>query len=240
MSLVIETDGGTERSFLIDTSTTQPAGGITSGTRVAVQYQPLDADRAQALNIGLLEPTAEAGTAAASGASTPSAASTEPLDAQSRGPVDMSGPVPLLGVASLALVVGVLFVPLPYRARGWRNASGTPRRDSNSWYPGSGEKALYWESVSRARQNRRLAVLAAVLYVAVLCVSPIFHHDFDCHAKSPAHCPACLANPAAVDAEHKAPLAVPQLLEAEDLPSSQIAAAAPLLVGSLKGRSPPA
>ena len=94
--------------------------------------------------------------------------------------------------------------------------------------------------MGRARHIRRLAVFAAVLYVAVLCVSPIFHHDFDCHAKSPAHCPACLANPAAVDAEHKAPLAVPRLLEAEDLPPLQRAAAAPLLVGSLKDRSPPA
>ncbi len=94
--------------------------------------------------------------------------------------------------------------------------------------------------MSRARRIRHLAVFAAILYVAVLCVSPIFHHDFDCHAKSPAHCPACLANPAAVDAEHKAPLAVPLLLEAEEPPSPRMTAAAPLLVGSLKDRSPPA
>lgn len=94
--------------------------------------------------------------------------------------------------------------------------------------------------MSRARRNRHLALLAVALYVAVLCVSPIFHHDFDCHAKSPAHCPACLANPAAVDGEHETPLAVPLLLEAEDPAPPQISAAAPPLVGSLKGRSPPA
>jgi hypothetical protein len=94
--------------------------------------------------------------------------------------------------------------------------------------------------VSTARRTRHLALFAAVLYVAVLCVSPIFHHDFDCHAKSPAHCPACLANPAAVDAEHKAPIAVPLLLEAQDPVPPKVAAAAPLLVGSLKDRSPPA
>ncbi len=106
-SLVIETDGGTKRSFLIDTSTTLPAGGVMVGSRVAVQYQPLDAERAQALSISLLEPTSPADASTPSAASAPSAASTEPP--QSRGPVDMSGPVPLLGVASLALVVAALF-----------------------------------------------------------------------------------------------------------------------------------
>ncbi len=94
--------------------------------------------------------------------------------------------------------------------------------------------------MSTARRVRHLALFAAVLYVAVLCVSPIFHHDFDCHAKSPAHCPACLANPAAEDGEHKTPLAVPLLLAAEDPAPPKVAAAAPLLVGSLKDRSPPA
>jgi hypothetical protein len=100
-SLVIETDGGTKKSFLIDTTTTLPAGGVTVGSRVAVQYQPLDVERAQALSISLLEPTPPAGAS--------TAASTEPAREQSRGPVDMSGPVPLLGLASLAIVVGGLF-----------------------------------------------------------------------------------------------------------------------------------
>ena len=93
---------------MIDTSTTLPAGGVMVGSRVAVQYQPRDAERAQALSISLLEPTTSPADASTpSAASAPSAASTEPP--QSRGPVDMSGPVPLLGVASLALVVAALF-----------------------------------------------------------------------------------------------------------------------------------
>jgi hypothetical protein len=94
--------------------------------------------------------------------------------------------------------------------------------------------------VSTARRIRHLALVAAILYVAVLCLSPVFHHDFDCHAKSPAHCPACLANPAAVDGEHKTPLAVPLLLEADEVAAPRLTAEAPLLVGSLKDRSPPA
>ena len=109
-SLVIETDGGTKKSFLIDTTTTLPAGGLTPGSRVAVQYQPLDVERAQALSVSLLEPTSPAGASTASGASTAPGATTEPASEQSRGPVDMSGPVPLLGIASLAIVIAALFV----------------------------------------------------------------------------------------------------------------------------------
>ena len=109
-SLVIETDAGTKRSFLIDTTTTLPSGGVAVGTRVAVQYQPLDAERAQALSVSLLEPTTSAGATAPSGASNPSAASTEPISEQSRGPVNLSGPVPLVGVATLGIAVAALFV----------------------------------------------------------------------------------------------------------------------------------
>jgi hypothetical protein len=94
--------------------------------------------------------------------------------------------------------------------------------------------------VSRARRIRHLALFAAILYLAVLWVSPLFHHDFDCHAKSPAHCPSCMANPAAVDSKDETPLARPLLLAAEEPAVARLSATAPLLVGSLKDRSPPA
>ncbi len=94
--------------------------------------------------------------------------------------------------------------------------------------------------MSRPRRIRHLALFATCLYVAMLCVSPSFHHDFDCHAKSPAHCPSCLANPAAVDSEDETPLAGPLLLAAEEPALLRLAVTAPLLVGSLKDRSPPA
>jgi hypothetical protein len=51
------------------------------------------------------------------------------------------------------------------------------------------------------RRLRGLApsvVIAGVaLYVALLCASHLFHHDLDCHLKSPSHCGACVANPLA-------------------------------------------
>jgi hypothetical protein len=42
------------------------------------------------------------------------------------------------------------------------------------------------------RGAARLALLG--LYLAVVLVSPLVHHDFECHQKTPAHCEACLAN----------------------------------------------
>jgi hypothetical protein len=46
--------------------------------------------------------------------------------------------------------------------------------------------------------HRRAGLLLVVFaYAAVLCLSPRLHHDFDCHLKSPSHCTACMANPAA-------------------------------------------
>jgi hypothetical protein len=74
----------------------------------------------------------------------------------------------------------------------------------------------------------------------VLCISPAFHHDFDCHEKSPAHCPACMASPAAEYARVKSPAAAPSLGEGEDPPPLRASVVAALLVGSLKDRSPPA
>ena len=94
--------------------------------------------------------------------------------------------------------------------------------------------------MSTTRRNPHLALVAAILYAAVLCLAPAFHHDFQCHLKSPAHCPACLASPAAVDGGHVTPLAVPLLLTAEEPALLRPAAVAPMLVGSLKDRSPPA
>jgi hypothetical protein len=107
-SLVIDADDGTKRTFLVDTTTTLPSAGLTAGSRVAVQYQTLDADRAQALKVSLLDP-------AASGASAPPASRTSPE--QSRGPVGLDGPVPLLGLAGFAIVVAGLFAWVFSRSR---------------------------------------------------------------------------------------------------------------------------
>ena len=54
-------------------------------------------------------------------------------------------------------------------------------------------------AVSRA--GRRRGVLVVGLYAFVLAVTPLLHHDLDCHLKSRSHCNACTANPLAPGAE---------------------------------------
>jgi hypothetical protein len=34
-------------------------------------------------------------------------------------------------------------------------------------------------------------VCAILVYVCLALLAPVLHHDFICHLKSPAHCPAC-------------------------------------------------
>lgn len=84
------------------------------------------------------------------------------------------------------------------------------------------------------------AVLCGLLvYVVVLCASPILHHDLDCHLKSPAHCPGCVASPAGLRGESATDLRETLLPPAEAVGYETASAAAPLVVGGLKGRSPP-
>jgi hypothetical protein len=110
-SLVIDTEGGARKGFLVDTATVLPAADLTAGSRVSVLYHPLDAERAQAVSVMLLDPGVGGG-----GVTSPSAATVPPPSGdqeagaeQSPGPVDMGGPVPLLGVASLAVLAVGLF-----------------------------------------------------------------------------------------------------------------------------------
>jgi hypothetical protein len=49
------------------------------------------------------------------------------------------------------------------------------------------------------------------LYVFVLLVSPVLHHDMACHVKTPGHCDACAASPVASRAEAVASFAAPAL-----------------------------
>jgi hypothetical protein len=102
MSLVIDADDGTKRTFLIDTTTTLPLTRLAAGQRVSVMYRTLDADRAQALSVNLLSPD----TASTAPANAP-AGTTSPE--QSSGPVDTRAPVSLVGVAALAIAVAGLF-----------------------------------------------------------------------------------------------------------------------------------
>lgn len=85
----------------------------------------------------------------------------------------------------------------------------------------------------------RAALWGLLVYVVVLCASPILHHDLDCHLKSPAHCPGCIASPAALRGESATDLRETLLPPAEAVGPEAASAAALLVVGGLKGRSPP-
>src|SRR5262245_57966214 len=64
----------------------------------------------------------------------------------------------------------------------------------NTW-PRPGER--YADSVMASRGQVQVRVLVLVLYALISMGSPALHHDFSCHSKSPAHCTACTASPAA-------------------------------------------
>jgi len=95
----------------------------------------------------------------------------------------------------------------------------------------------------RARHRARFRsplLLGLGLYAVVLLVTPGLHHDFECHLKSPGHCPACIANPAASGADSTGALGAALLV---DFGRAIALPAAPLLPRpttlSLPGRSPP-
>lgn len=89
-------------------------------------------------------------------------------------------------------------------------------------------------------RQRRWCLLLALVYAAVLCLSPLLHHDFDCHLKTPSHCPACTANPTAPRAEcvrDPGSAALPMMETAERPRAARTASLCRL---TLQGRAPPA
>lgn len=62
----------------------------------------------------------------------------------------------------------------------------------------------------RLRRLRPLALCGLALYVFVLLVSPVLHHDLACHVKTPGHCDACAASPVASRAESATSFAAPE------------------------------
>ena len=93
----------------------------------------------------------------------------------------------------------------------------------------------FWSS-----RRRALACLALSLYVVLLVVSPILHHDLACHVKSPTHCDACAANPLASRVEAAVLTILTGLPLAGEVaaPPSHLDHAAPLIAAG--GRAPPA
>jgi len=56
----------------------------------------------------------------------------------------------------------------------------------------------------------RVALQIAALHALVAGSSPLFHHDFVCHLKSPTHCEACVQTPMGSRAEAKVTLERPR------------------------------
>jgi hypothetical protein len=92
---------------------------------------------------------------------------------------------------------------------------------------------------SRLR-SRGVLVCLVLVYAVVVGVSPAFHHDVECHLKSPTHCPACLANPVASPAETAQDLAAVSLPSAGQI--ERFRAPCPASPGLVHrtGRAPPA
>jgi hypothetical protein len=94
----------------------------------------------------------------------------------------------------------------------------------------------------RARIHLRGGVLVCLIlaYAVVIGVSPALHDDLRCHLKSPTHCFACMANPAASQAEGAQDLATVSLPSAEEI--EHLRARCPLPPGlvHITGRAPPA
>jgi hypothetical protein len=82
-------------------------------------------------------------------------------------------------------------------------------------------------------------VIGLAAYATMLVVSPALHHDLACHAKSPTHCEACVANPLAPPAEPGFTLEAALVIAGDvegPLAASTFAAPRP----TASGRAPPA
>jgi len=89
-------------------------------------------------------------------------------------------------------------------------------------------------------RNRRQFVLAgAAVYALLLMVNPVLHDDLAGHLKSPAHCKACTASPAASRIEGMGPV-LPVLVDAGLVESCVRTVVLADSTPALPGRSPPA
>jgi hypothetical protein len=86
----------------------------------------------------------------------------------------------------------------------------------------------------------RTILAGTALYVALLCASPLLHHDLDCHLKSPSHCGACVANPLAPRIESGYVLGTTPLRWSGTVERTRSERTAAPALDRSPGRSPPA
>jgi hypothetical protein len=89
------------------------------------------------------------------------------------------------------------------------------------------------------REPRATVPLWIGLYVLVILVSPVLHHDFECHQKSPGHCVSCIANPLAPRSEATVSFSPAGWVEAGQLPSPDDSVRSAVSISSLSDRAPP-
>ena len=77
-------------------------------------------------------------------------------------------------------------------------------------------------------------------YLLFLAVSPLLHHDLECHAKTPSHCGACMASPPGLSAAPGAPLDATHLQDAGGVKAVGMTLVEPTFAIDTPGRSPPA
>ncbi len=92
----------------------------------------------------------------------------------------------------------------------------------------------------RLRRLRPLALCGLALYVFVLLVSPVLHHDLACHVKTPGHCDACAASPVASRAEAATAFTAPALDPGLTLDAAETQLPRATHRASVDGRGPPA
>ncbi len=92
-----------------------------------------------------------------------------------------------------------------------------------------------------ARPRARATLwLGASFYLLFLAVSPLLHHDFECHVKTPSHCGACMSSPLGVSAAQGAPLGATHLHDAGRVRAVRALPPEPTFAVVAPGRSPPA
>lgn len=77
-------------------------------------------------------------------------------------------------------------------------------------------------------------------YLLALAVSPLLHHDLECHFKTPSHCGACMASPPGISAAADGPLDTTHLHDAGRVEAVRATAPEPMFAVDTPGRSPPA
>lgn len=82
-----------------------------------------------------------------------------------------------------------------------------------------------------------MAVLLA--YAILVVVTPLLHHDLECHWRTPGHCVACIATPAAVGAADLTTHASPALTDAGGVEHRTPQTPDSPLPADNHGRSPP-